>query len=140
MRRLIKAPPDRLFRAWTSAAELTKWWAPRNVLSAQAEIDARLGGQYRIDNQMVDGRTVSIVGEIDVYEPPHRLGFTWRLEPTGVAGATAERVRVSFEHVGEATAVVVVHDRIPRPEIRDDHLRGWAGCLDGLEIYAARHE
>jgi hypothetical protein len=45
-------------------------------------------------------------------------------------------VTVTFEPVGDATEVVVVHERIHTAATRDDHERGWIGCLDGLEQWS----
>jgi len=42
-------------------------------------------------------------------------------------------VTVRFEPKGDGTEVIVVHERIADEATRDDHEKGWAGCLDGLE-------
>ncbi|HWU89173.1 MAG TPA: SRPBCC domain-containing protein [Kofleriaceae bacterium] len=133
VRRLIPARPERLFEAWTTPAQLEAWWGPRGVRCTRAEIDPRVGGGYRIGNELPDGRVVHIAGEFLVFEPPHRLVYTWRLE-----GADPERVTVRFEPRGAATEVVVVHERIADPRARAEHERGWEGCLDGLAAFAGR--
>jgi len=48
VRRLIPASPDAVFAAWTEPAHLLKWWGPRGVSLAAAEIDLRVGGRYRL--------------------------------------------------------------------------------------------
>jgi uncharacterized protein YndB with AHSA1/START domain len=55
VRRTIAATPARLFDAWTTPELLTQWWGPANVTCPAAEVDLRVGGQYRIANQMPDG-------------------------------------------------------------------------------------
>lgn len=72
-RRIIPASPARLFEAWTTAEHLRAWWGPRGVRCTNAEIDARLGGRYRIENTLPDGRVVWIVGEFLAVDPPDRL-------------------------------------------------------------------
>jgi uncharacterized protein YndB with AHSA1/START domain len=128
VRRVIAASPARLFEAWTTAGQLQAWWGPRGVRCIGAEVDARVGGAYRIGNQLPDGGVVWIAGEFLVVEPPRELVFTWRIEP----GGAAEQVTVRFEPRGSETEVVVVHERIASAEARDEHGQGWEGCLAGL--------
>jgi len=91
-----------------------------------------VGGRYRIGNRFPDGQVLWIAGEFLVIEPPHRLVYTWGLEP--VAGEQ-ERVTVRFEPQGEATEVIVTHEAIASAPLRDRHQQGWHGCLDGLADY-----
>ena len=129
-RRTIRASPARLFDAWTQPEQLRQWWGPRPVTCSGAEVDLRVGGHYRIENVLPNGKTLIIAGEFQVVEPPHRLVYTWR------AGEDqASRVTVRFEPRGEATEVVVIHEQIPNERIRESHQGGWNGCLDGLALH-----
>jgi uncharacterized protein YndB with AHSA1/START domain len=132
VRRMIHATPEKLFAAWTEAAHLVHWWGPEGVSCPTAEIDLRVGGSYRIANRFPDGTLLWIAGVFEVVEPPHRLVYTWGLEPLS---KTAERVTVCFERHDTTTEVVVTHERIDDAAARAGHERGWNGCLDGL----ARH-
>ena len=129
VRRTIHATAERLFEAWTEPARLKEWWGPASVSCTDAEIDLRVGGRYRIANQFPDGKIVWIAGEFEIIEPPHRLVYSWRIEPSA---QPPERVTVLFEPGAGATEVIVVHERIPDSVTRDQHERGWQGCLDGL--------
>lgn len=136
-RRIVAAPPERVFAAWTEAEQLKAWWGPADVVCPEAVIDLRIGGFYRIANRFADGRLVWISGRFEVVEPPHRLTYTWTLEPADT-GLKEERVTVSFEPFGGGTEVVVLHERIPSAALRDGHAAGWEGCLDGLvALFAA---
>jgi uncharacterized protein YndB with AHSA1/START domain len=132
VRKTILATPERLFAAWTEPEQLRQWWGPEGVVCVAAEVELRPGGHYRIGNQLPDQKVLWIVGKFEVVEPPRRLTYTWRLE--GIS-ETAERVTVRFEAQGEATEVIVMHERIPSRELRDQHQHGWQGCLDGLAQY-----
>lgn len=134
VRRTIRAPAARLFAAWTEPAQLRQWWGPRDVQCAGAEIDLREGGAYRIANRFPDGNVIWIAGVFEKISAPHTLVFTWRLEP---GAQPEERVTVRFEPREQATEVIVVHERIASPEIRDRHELGWRGCLDGLERFVS---
>ena len=133
VRRTIRATPEVLFAAWTQPSQLIQWWGPAGVDCVDAQVDLRVGGVYRIANRFSDGRVVWISGEFESIEPPHRLVYTWQLEPNANA---PERVTVRFEAHGDATEVVIHHERIADPEARRGHELGWSGCLDGLAEYA----
>jgi uncharacterized protein YndB with AHSA1/START domain len=133
VRRRIHASPEKLFAAWTQPPLLVRWWGPQGVACPAAQVDLRVGGTYRIANQFPDGTVLWIAGVFEVIEPPHRLIYTWRLESqTG----PMERVAVCFEARGNATEVVVTHERIADDAARTSHERGWIGCLDSLRDYA----
>jgi uncharacterized protein YndB with AHSA1/START domain len=130
VRRTIRATPERLFAAWTQPAQLRRWWGPEGVRCVGAEVDLRVGGRYRIDNAFPDGKLLSIVGEFEAIEPPHRLVYTWQVD--GASG-TLERIAVRFQaDSGGSTEVVVTHERIGDEALREQHRRGWEGCLNGL--------
>jgi uncharacterized protein YndB with AHSA1/START domain len=132
VRRTIRASAARLFEAWTQPAQLRHWWGPEGVLCIDAEVDLRVGGRYRIANRLPDGKILWIAGEFETIEAPHKLVYTWALEP--VAGPT-ERVTVQFRPQGAATEVIVTHEGIPTVPIRQRHEQGWDGCLGSLANY-----
>jgi uncharacterized protein YndB with AHSA1/START domain len=133
VRRRIQASPESLFAAWTEPAQLRLWWGPEGVVCADAQVDLRPGGGYRIANRMPDGSLIWIYGVFEAIEAPVRLIYSWQLE--GRAGS-AERVTVEFVRQGDATDVVVTHERIADAAARTGHERGWHGCLDGLVRHA----
>jgi uncharacterized protein YndB with AHSA1/START domain len=133
VRRTIHASPARLFDAWTTASQLQAWWGPKGVRCTHAEIDAKVGGHYRIANELPNGEVVWIEGKFLEVLPPQRLVYTWNVTP-GASGS--EIVTVRFEQRGEKTEVIIVHERIRDASTRDGHAIGWAGCLDGLAAYA----
>ncbi len=126
--RTIRASAARLFQAWTEPDQLRVWWGPRPVTCSGAEVDLRVGGRYRIDNLLPDGQTLTIEGEFQVVEAPHKLVYTWRAGPDPMS-----RVTVRFEPRGDATEVIIIHEQIANETVRGSHAGGWVGCLDGLE-------
>ncbi len=130
-RRTMKASVARVFAAWTEPVQLRAWWGPRPVTCADAEVDLRVGGRYRIVNALPDGARVTIEGEFRVVEAPHKLVYTWHIDD---GAGEASLVTVRFEARGDAmTEVIIVHEEIANEAVRDSHEQGWSGCLDGLE-------
>jgi uncharacterized protein YndB with AHSA1/START domain len=134
VRRVIRAAPERLFAAWTTPEQLLTWWGPQGVRCTRAEIDARIGGRYRLDNSFPDGRIVVIEGEFVSVERPRELVYTWRVDAQNTG---AELVTVRFEPRDASTEIVVTHERIGHEAARAGHETGWIGCLDGLAEYLA---
>lgn len=134
VRQMVQAPPREVYAAWTEPAHLKEWWGPEGVACIGAEMELRVGGAYRIGNRFSDGKVIWLAGNFEAIEPPRLLMYTWGVEP---APAT-ERVTVRFEARGNGTEVIVTHERIASPALRDMHRQGWEGCLVGLADYLSR--
>ena len=128
-RKLIRATPERLFEAWTTPAQLMRWWGPQGVTCSHAEVDLREGGRYRIANLMPSGDTVWIQGVFEQVEPPRKLVYSWSLDPDAEVN---ERVTVRFEPRPTGCEVIVLHERIASEAAKTQHRLGWTGCLEGL--------
>jgi uncharacterized protein YndB with AHSA1/START domain len=126
-RRRFPVTRERLFTAWTDAAQVEAWWGPAQVTAVGVEIDLRVGGHYRIGNRLPDGRLIWIAGEFIDVRPPSLLVYSWRL------GEEAEtRVTVSFDAADEGSELTIVHELIESESSKAEHQQGWTGCLDGL--------
>lgn len=127
--RFIKASPERAFQAWTTPGELLSWWGPGGVRCIAAECELRIGGHYRIGNELPDKTVLWISGVYERIEAPALLVYTWKV---GDPQVEPERVTVSFEECGEGTNITIRHERIQSIATRNRHAVGWCGCLDGL--------
>jgi len=129
IKRLIPASPGRVFHAWTDPDELKSWWGPKGVRCISAEVELRIGGQYRIGNELPDGTVLWIVGNFEEIERPHLLVYTWTVE---TESPNTERVSVRFEKHEQGTEVILKHELIATTTLRDKHQQGWFGCMDAL--------
>ena len=127
LRRSFAAPPERVFRAWTTPAEMKQWKAPGDMTTPLAEVDLRPGGKYRIHMRAPDGAEHHLVGVYRVVEPPRKLVYTWRWENEPDAPETL--VTVEFLARGETTDLVLTHELFPTDEARSKHEAGWTGCF-----------
>ncbi len=137
--RIIKAPRERVFAAWTTPEEITKWFGPETCQVLSAKVDLRVGGEYHFRVKGQDCTTGEEKGELDlrgVYREvkrPGRLVYTWNWhgDPAVEFGETV--VTVDFLDKEGFTEVQITHDRFPSAEVRERHSYGWNGCLDKLE-------
>ena len=125
LRRVVPAPPTRVFTAWTDPTELARWMTP--IGQAEAEVDLREGGRFRIVMR-ADGTEITHTGEYLEIRPPDLLSFTWVSPYTGQAPSV---VTVRLTPVGDGTEIELTHDRLPHG-VDADHARGWGSILDRL--------
>ena len=128
--RTYAAPREKVFRAWTDSEVMKKWFAPSDDFAVpEVQVDAKVGGRYRIVMRSPDGEYHRVSGVYREYAPPARLVFTWAWE------STPEReslVTVEFKDLGTSTELILTHERFADAEARDKHQQGWNGCLGRL--------
>lgn len=53
--RVINAPRELVFKAWTDAKHISNWFGPKGFVTTTHEMDARVGGMWRFDMKAPDG-------------------------------------------------------------------------------------
>ncbi|MGH7593955.1 MAG: SRPBCC family protein [Gemmatimonadales bacterium] len=134
VRRIFSAPPERVFRAWTTPEELKRWHAPGPLSCVLAEVDLRVGGKFRIHMRQPDGVEHRVGGTYRIVEPPHRLVYSWKWETISSNNDLGESlVTLEFLGHGNGTELVLTHEGFVNDEARTRHEHGWAGILDKLQ-------
>ncbi len=133
IRRTINASRQKVFDAWTQPEHLKNWWRANPTWQTEiAEVDLRVGGKYRLGmrDPAQDGPFVCF-GEFVEIAPPDKLVYTWSWETPGMeVGETL--VTVEFIERGEATELVLTHERFPDAQAATRHNQGWSGCINEL--------
>lgn len=131
LRRELKAPAARVWRAWTDAQALKTWFFPADGIVFEAvEVDLKVGGRWRIVGRMPDGERHRVGGTYREIVPETRLVFSWAWE------STPEReslVTVTLRPDGALTRLTLTHERFFDEAARDRHEDGWTGTLARLE-------
>ena len=83
--RELPAPAAEVWKWWTRAEYVRRWWAPDHFEVADAEVEATAGGSLRIVMREGDGTLHASEGRIVACEPPRHLRF--ELSPRGADGA-----------------------------------------------------
>lgn len=131
VRRTFQAPRDRVFRAWTNAQELARWFAPSAEYSTKVpELDLKVGGKYKVEMHHKSGNVHTVEGTYREIKPPEKIAFTWRWE-SGPA-AQESLVTIEFLDLGSSTEILLTHAQLPSAEEREKHTHGWNGCLEQL--------
>src|SRR5487761_23382 len=74
--RTFPAPREQVFKAWTSAEHLKRWFSPEGYTVPEAEIDFRPGGACAICMRSPEGHDFWSRGKYLEIAPPQRLVFT----------------------------------------------------------------
>ena len=128
--RVLSAPVDRVFAAWTDAQALRQFITPGNPGHADVECDVRVGGKFRIDMLGKDGKIFKHNGEYLEVVPPKRLKFTW------ISAATNQLptvVTIDFKSLGDKTEITLVHDGLDSVKNVEGHTKGWTEILEQLK-------
>jgi len=139
MQRVFKADPEKLFDAWTKPEFIRQWFhAKENWTTPLAEADLRVGGKWKVDMQMENGKIHHSLGEYRVIEKPHKLAFTWH--PYG--DMTVETlVTLRFKKLPDGTTeLTLTHEGLRNEKEKGDHTGGWTGCLQCLGTFADQRE
>jgi uncharacterized protein YndB with AHSA1/START domain len=130
--RSFAAPRDRVFRAFTSPAQLAKWWGPKGFTVPACTLDVRVGGAWRTVMRSPEGKDHIVSGVYREIVPPERLVFTWGWEEDGARGHETVVTIELFETPG-GTRLELTHERFETEDSRNAHRDGWSSCLDCLE-------
>ena len=139
LERVLAAPPARVFALNTEPQLLAQWWGPHGFSVPNVELDARVGGRYRIEMQPPDGDAFFLSGEYRTVEPGTRLAYTFRWEPADPDDRETVVV-LSLQALGEATALTVDQGDFATEERRALHVQGWSESIDRLEELIASPE
>ena len=135
LKRVIAAPCERVFAAWTTPDAIKLWFGPKDCRVLEAEVDLRIGGGFCFSLSTQRFGEIKVRGQYREVTPPTKLAYTWRWEGNPELTAGTSLVTVQFIPAGAATEIHLTHEQLPSLEARDDHGHGWSGTLDKLEKY-----
>jgi uncharacterized protein YndB with AHSA1/START domain len=133
--RLIKARPQIVFDAVTTAEGIAHWWGPDAGPVLVSEADPRVGGRYRVRFlRLLDDTQYECSGEFLEIVRPERVLLSWHWKD-GVPDPGESRVQFTLKSVTEGTELTLVHSQLRDEEGRLSHEGGWAGALDKLQAH-----
>jgi len=141
--RLIDAPREKLYRAWTDATLLKQWFAPLPWTTSHVELDVRPGGASTVVMRSPEGNDMPCPGVYLEVVPNQRLVFTdayisaW--QPSEKPFMT---VILTFEDEGGKTRYTarVRHWTVADREAHEKmgFHQGWGQCADQLTALVAK--
>ncbi len=154
--RTLRTRRETVFKAWTEAEQLKRWWGPKGFEVLSCEMDLRPGGIFLYCLRTPDGEEMWGRWVLREIVEPERLAFV-----VSFSDAEAGRTRhpwnaswpldllttVTFIERGTETEVTVTWQPIDATEVeieafdagRESMQQGWTGTLDRLAQHLVSH-
>ena len=112
LHRVLRCPPQRLYRAFTEAGAMAKWLPPHGFTCQVHHLEARVGGSFRMSfHNFGSGGEHAFHGEYLELVPGELIRYTDRFDDPNLPGEM--QVTVSLKPVSCGTEVNVVQEGIP---------------------------
>ncbi len=131
LHRVLRAPAERIYRAFLDADAMAKWLPPHGFTGKVHEMDASVGGGYRMSfTNFGTGRSHSFGGHYVELEPHSRIRYVDRFDDPNLPGDMT--VTVSLGPVMTGTEVEIVQEGIPAAIPLEFCYLGWQESLQLL--------
>ena len=116
LHRILRAKPEKVYRAFTEAAGMAKWLPPYGFTCTVHHLDACVGGTFRMTfHNFTSGNSHSFGGEYLELTPSERLRYTDSFDDPNLPGVM--QVTVSLTPVLCGTELSICQSGIPETEV-----------------------
>ena len=131
LHRVLRAPPERVYRAFLDADARVKWLPPNGFTGKVHESNATVGGSYRMSfTNFSNGQNHSWGGTYLELVPNERLRYSDRFDDPNLPGEMT--VTVTLKAVSVGTEMNVVQEGIPDAIPAEQCYLGWQQSLELL--------
>jgi len=131
LHRVLRAPPERIYRAFLDPDALAKWLPPHGFTGRVLSLEARVGGSYRMQfTNFSNGQTHAFGGEYVELVPGERIVHTDRFDDPNLPGEM--RTTITFKPVLVGTEMAVEQAGIPAVIPTEACYLGWQESLQLL--------
>jgi uncharacterized protein YndB with AHSA1/START domain len=133
--RVLDAPRERVFAAWTDPDQFMQWMCPPGFGLDRCEFDVRPAGTWRVHGYKPDGSHFAKSGVYREVKRPERLVFTWAHHGDDSFASPRGRettVEVTLRAVGNRTELTLVQGPFIDLPNFNGHTEGWNGSFDKL--------
>ena len=128
LHRVLRSTPERVYRAFLDPEAMAKWLPPNGFTGKVHQLDARVGGTYRMSfTNFTSGKSHSFGGEYLELVPNERIRHTDRFDDPNLPGEM--QVTITLKKVAVGTEVSIVHEGVPDVIPAEDCYLGWQESL-----------
>ncbi|MBQ0936096.1 SRPBCC family protein [Ideonella paludis] len=128
LHRVLKAPAERVYRAFLDADALAKWMSPNGFTAKVHHLDAKVGGGFRISfTNFSNGQSHAFGGTYLELLPNERLRYTDQFEDPSLPGTI--EVTISIKPVSLGTDLRIEQAGIPDVIPAEACYVGWQESL-----------
>ena len=131
--RVLKAPPERVYRAFTPPEAMAKWIPPHGFTCRVHHMEPRVGGTFRMSfTNFTTQQSHSFGGEYVELVPDELLRYTDKFDDPGLPGVM--QVTISLKPVSCGTELNIVQEGIPDVIPVEMCYLGWQESLTLLSL------
>src|SRR3954471_15756942 len=131
LHRVLRAPPERVYRAFLDADALAKWLPPHGFTAKMHHFEPRVGGTFRMSfTNFTSGNSHAFGGEYLELKPHTRIRYTDKFEDPNLPGTLT--VTVDLKKVSCGTEINIVQEGVPEAIPSEMCYLGWQDSLRQL--------
>jgi len=131
LHRVLKAPPERVYKAFVDADAYAKWLSPYGFTCKVHHLDPKVGGTFRMTfTNFTNGASHSFGGEYLELTPNERIRYTDRFDDPNLPGLI--QVTVNLKKVSVGTEMNIVQEGVPAVIPAEACYLGWQESLKQL--------
>ena len=128
LHRVLRAPAERIYRAFLDANAMVKWLPPNGFTGTVHELDARVGGRHRMSfTNFGTGHSHSFGGTYVELTPHERIRYTDRFDDPNLPGEM--QTTITLKPVSVGTELNVVQEGVPGVIPAEACYLGWQESL-----------
>ncbi len=128
LHRVIRATPERIYRAFLDADALAKWLPPNGFTGKVHQMDARVGGSYKMSfTNFTTGRSHSFGGVYLELKPSEHIRYTDKFDDPNMPGEM--QTTVSLKQVSCGTELIRAQEGLPEAIPTEACYLGWQESL-----------
>jgi len=128
LHRVLRAPAERIYRAFLDADAKAKWLPPNGFTGKVHHLDAKVGGTYRMSfTNFSTGQSHSFGGQYLELMPNERIRFSDKFDDPNLPGEM--RTTITFKKVSVGTELSIVQEGVPDPIPAEGCYLGWQESL-----------
>jgi len=128
LHRVLRAPAERVYRAFLDADAKAKWLPPNGFTGKVHHLDAKVGGTYKMSfTNFSTGQSHSFGGQYLELVPNERIRFSDKFDDPNLPGEM--HTTITFKKVSVGTELNIVQEGVPDPIPAEGCYLGWQESL-----------
>ena len=133
LHRVFKTKPERLYKAFLNPEAMVKWLPPHGFTAKVHQIDARVGGKYKMSfTNLTTGNSHSFGGEYLELVPNERIRHTDVFDDPNLPGTMTVTIEIRKVMVG--AELNITQEGVPDVIPAEACYLGWGESLDLLKL------
>jgi uncharacterized protein YndB with AHSA1/START domain len=128
LHRVLRATPERIYRAFLDADALVKWMPPNGFTGKVHHLDAKVGGTYKMSfTNFTTGKSHSFGGSYLELKPHERIRHTDKFDDANLPGEM--QVTITLKQVSCGTELNITQEGVPTVIPVEACYLGWQESL-----------